>query len=70
VACVEIKNQLIKAIFFALIWDSIFNVFNLVIFSKNYLPVITILRNGSTVLAMLYAYFVLFNETNEWSKKK
>jgi hypothetical protein len=70
VACVEIKNQLVKAIFFALIWDSIFNIANLIIFSKNYLPIVTILRNGSTVLALLYAYFVLFNETNEWGRKK
>jgi hypothetical protein len=70
VACVEIKNQLVKAIFFALIWDSIFNIFNLVIFGKEYHGLITILRNGSTVLAMLYAYFVLFNESNEWGKKK
>ncbi|MFA9215389.1 MAG: hypothetical protein ACEQSR_16375 [Candidatus Methylacidiphilales bacterium] len=70
VACVEIKNKLIKAIFFAIIWDSIFNIANLICFSKNYLPIITILRNGSTVLAMLYAYFVLFNETTTWVKNK
>lgn len=70
VACVEIKNQLIKAIFFSIIWDSIFNIGNLVIFSKNYLPIITILRNGSTILAMLYAYFILFNETTTWGKRK
>lgn len=70
VACVEIKNQLIKAIFFSLIWDSIFNIVNLIIFGHSFHPIITCTRNMSTVLALLYAYFVLFNETNEWGKKK
>ena len=70
VACVEIKNQLIKAIFFAIIWDSIFNIVNLIIFGHSYHPAITIARNVSTIIALLYAYFVLFKETNEWAMKQ
>jgi hypothetical protein len=70
VACVEIKNQLIKAIFFAIIWDSIFNILNLIIFGHSYTPALTISRNLSTVIALIYAYFVLFNETNTWGKKQ
>jgi hypothetical protein len=70
VACVEIKNQLIKAIFFSIIWDSIFNILNLIVFGHSYHPALTICRNISTIVALLYAYFVLFNETDEWAKKR
>lgn len=64
VACVEVKNQLIKAIFFAITWDSIFNIVNLIIFGHSYHPIITFARNISTMIALLYAYFVLFKELN------
>lgn len=69
-ACIEAQNKLAKAIFYAAMWDSIFNIVNLVLLSYSYDFYVVCLRNISTAIALLYAYFVLFKEDDSWAKRK
>jgi hypothetical protein len=62
VGCVEIQNKLIKSVFFAIIWDSIFSIINFSIFADEYNAMSSLFRNGSMVVSFFYAYLVLFGD--------
>jgi len=62
VGCVEIKNRLVKSIFFAVIWDTIFSLANFFIFGFEFNQTSNIIRNISFLVAIFYAFFILFGE--------
>lgn len=58
-ACSYIAHRLIKSIFYALMFDALINIINVIIFGC-YNPIeAIIIRNVFVILAVLYAYFVL-----------
>lgn len=61
-ACVLSKERLYKSIFFAIHIDSYFSVIHSVVFSYHENVYSLIVRNGFTALALLFAYFILFND--------
>jgi hypothetical protein len=58
-----IQDRLIKSIFYSLFIDSIFSILNTIFFGYYVSEVSLIVRNVAVILAMIYAYFVLYNET-------
>ena len=60
-ACVQTNDRLVKSIFFAIIFDCVFNAINLLIFSDIYNYLSTCIRNGGISSSFLFAYVVLFN---------
>lgn len=63
-ACVYANNRLAKSIFFALMIDSVFSIFNTIIFGFNENFYSIFIRNGFIILALIYSYLILFN-TND-----
>lgn len=61
-ACVSSNDRLIKAVFFAIIFDCFFSAINLIIFSDIYNYLSTCIRNGGLSSSFLSAYVVLFKE--------
>lgn len=61
---VLIHDRLVKSIFYALFIDSIFSIFNTLIFGYSLNEYSLIIRNATIILAMCYAYYILFDGTN------
>jgi hypothetical protein len=61
-ACVGSNDRLLKAVFFAIIFDCFFSAINLIIFSDIYNYLSTCIRNGGLSSSFLFAYVVLFKE--------
>lgn len=59
-----IQDRLIKSIFYSLFIDSIFSILNTIFFGYYVSEVSLIVRNVAVILAMIYAYFILYNATD------
>jgi len=60
-----IQDRLIKSIFYALFIDSIFSILNTIFFGYYVSEVSLVVRNVAVILAMIYAYFILYNVTDD-----
>jgi hypothetical protein len=58
-----IQDRLIKSIFYALFIDSIFSIINTIFFGYYVSEISLVVRNVAVILAMIYAYFILYHET-------
>jgi hypothetical protein len=58
-----IKERLVKSLFYAIFIDSNFEIINTIVFGYYVSEVSLIVRNVAVILAMIYAYFILYNET-------
>jgi len=59
-----IQDRLIKSIFYALFIDSIFSIINTIFFGYYVSEISLVVRNVAVILAMIYAYFILYNATD------
>ena len=59
-----IQDRLIKSIFYALFIDSNFEILNTIFFGYYVSEFSLIVRNLAVILAMIYAYFILYNATD------
>ena len=66
-----IEDRLVKSLFYALFIDSIFSIFNTLIFGYSLNEYSLIIRNLTIILAMSYAYYILFDGTdrNTWETR-
>jgi hypothetical protein len=56
-----IKDRLVKSLFYAMFIDSMFSILNTLIFGYYVSDFSLLIRNISVILAMIYAYFILYD---------
>lgn len=59
-----IEDRLVKSLFYAIFIDSIFSILNTIIFGYSLNEYRLLIRNLTIILAMSYAYFILFDGTD------
>lgn len=60
-----IQDRLVKSIFYALFIDSNFEILNTIFFGYYVSEVSLVVRNVAVILAMIYAYFILYNADHD-----
>lgn len=60
-----INDRLVKSIFYALFIDSNFEILNTIFFGYYVSEVSLVVRNVAVILAMIYAYFILYNAEHD-----